>query len=170
MGAEVRVISRGIQKLERIDELYNGNVQTFTSSKERIEAEVPEADVVIGAVLITGAKAPKLVSRELVAKMKKGAVIVDVSIDQGGCIETSRPTTHDDPVYTVDGVIHYTVANMPGAYPKTSTIALTEKTLKYIRLLAEKGIDDALRTVPLKSALNTHKGEIMHSAVSASLL
>ncbi len=169
IGADVTVISRGSQKLERIDKLYNGNVRVFTLSQERLEQEVINTDVLIGAVLVTGAKAPKLVSRELVSRMIKGSVIVDVSVDQGGCVETTRPATHNDPVYSVDGVVHYTVANMPGAYPKTSTMALTSQTLKYIQLLAEKGINGASKTAPLKSAMNTSNGEIKHRAVSASL-
>jgi alanine dehydrogenase len=140
------------------------------SSAENIKIEVMDADVLIGAVLVTGAKAPRLVSKELVSKMHRGSVIVDVSVDQGGCIETTRPSTHDDPVYTVNGVVHYTVTNMPGAYPRTSTLALTGKTLEYIMMLAKIGIHDAVESgTPLKSALNIHNGAIMHSAVAASV-
>jgi alanine dehydrogenase len=126
--------------------------------------------MVIGAVLVTGAKAPVLVTRELVAKMKKGSVIVDVSVDQGGCIETSRPTTHNDPTYSVEGVTHYTVANMPGAYPRTSTLALTNSTIKYVRLLAKSGIENATKEdSPMKSALNTYQGRITHKAVAKAI-
>ncbi len=170
MGALVTVINRTVERLRHIDELYKGDVKTFTSEMENIESEAIKADVLIGAVLIAGARAPKLVSRELVSKMKKGSVIVDVSVDQGGCVETSRPTTHTDPVYSVSGVIHYCVANMPGAYPKTSTLALANKTLKYIKLLAGKGIEGATaEESPMRSALNTYKGRIMHKALAESM-
>lgn len=169
MGARVTVVNRTVEKLRPIDELYKGDVRTLPATKENIESEAIKADVLIGAVLIAGARAPRLVSRELVSKMKKGSVIVDVSVDQGGCIETSRPTTHADPVYSVSGVIHYCVANMPGAYPNTSTLALTNKTLKYIKLLAGKGIERAtLEESPLRSALNIYKGRIIHKALAGS--
>jgi alanine dehydrogenase len=170
MGAHVTVLNRGEKKLRIIDELYRGDVRTLRSTEENIEAEAVSADVVIGAVLIPGAKSPKLISRELISRMKKGAVIVDVSVDQGGCIETTKPTTHDNPVYAVDGVIHYTVANMPGAYPRTSTQALADKTIEYIKMLAETGIERAVMVDgPLKSALNTYKGNIMHEAVARAM-
>lgn len=170
MGARVTVINRGIEKLQHIDELFHGSVDTLPATEENIESEVLRADVVIGAVLVPGAKAPVLISRELVKRMKKGAVIVDVSVDQGGCVETTRPTTHNNPVYEVDGVIHYTVANMPGAYPRTSTLALTNRTLPYIKLLAKNGIENSSKEgSPLKSALNTYKGKIMHKAVAESM-
>ena len=169
MGADVTVINRGEEKLRRIRELYDGKVKTFASTKENIERELMDADAMIGAVLLTGAKAPRLVTKEQVSKMKKGSVIVDVSVDQGGCIETTRPTTHGNPVYVVDSVIHYAVANMPGAYPRTSTLALTHHTLDYIRLLAGMGIERAASEEgPLKSALNTYKGRIMYEAVARS--
>jgi alanine dehydrogenase len=169
MGARVTVIDRGIEKLKRINEIYHERVRAVISTKENIEAEVIEADILIGAVLVTGEKTPCLVSKELVSKMKKGAVIVDVSVDQGGCVETTKPTTHDNPVYTVDGVIHYAVANMPGAYPRTSTLALTGRTIEYIRLLAKTGIKSAAENVTLKTALNTYEGEIVHKAVAGSM-
>ncbi len=169
MGARVTVINRGIEKLKRINEIYHERVRAVISTKENIEAEVIEADILIGAVLVTGEKTPSLVSKELVSKMKKGAVIVDVSVDQGGCVETTKPTTHDNPVYTVDGVIHYAVANMPGAYPRTSTLALTGRTIEYIRLLAKTGIKSAAENVTLKTALNTYEGEIVHKAVAGSM-
>ncbi|MEN8262817.1 MAG: alanine dehydrogenase [Nitrospirota bacterium] len=166
MGAQVTVINRGIEKLKRVKEVYHERVRAVISTKENIEEEVINTDVLIGAVLVTGAKAPKLVTRELVSKMKKGSVIVDVSVDQGGCVETTKPATHDDPIYTVDGVIHYTVANMPGAYPRTSTLALTNRTIEYIRMLSGNGIEKSATTdTPLKSALNTYKGEIMYQAI-----
>ncbi len=170
MGAIVTVIDRGLDKLMRIKEIYHERVRAIVSTEQNIEAEALETDVLIGAVLVTGAKAPKLVTKELVSRMKKGSVIVDVSVDQGGCIETTRPTTHNDPVYEVDGVIHYTVANMPGAYPRTSTLALTNSTQKYIRMLAKNGIQkSAEEETILKSALNIYKGEIMYSAVADAL-
>jgi alanine dehydrogenase len=169
IGADVTVINRGEEKLRRIHELYDGKVKTLASTGGNIERELMKADALIGAVLLTGAKAPKLVTKEQVSTMKKGSVIVDVSVDQGGCIETTRPTTHGDPVYGVDGVIHYAVANMPGAYPRTSTIALTHHTLGYIKLLAGMGIERAASEEgPLKSALNTYKGRIMYEAVARS--
>jgi len=168
MGADVTVINRGERKLEEIDTLYKGKVRTVLSTAENIAAEALKTDILIGAVLVTGARAPKLVTKDLVSRMKKGSVIVDVSVDQGGCVETTKPTTHDDPVYTVDGVIHYTVANMPGAYPRTSTLALTGKTVEYVRLLAKQGVETSVRTEPLKSALNTYEGRITHKAVEAS--
>jgi alanine dehydrogenase len=170
MGARVIVLNKGMEKLQRIDELFGGSADTLPATKENIEAEVLKADVVIGAVLVSGAKTPKLVSKELVSRMKKGSVIVDVSVDQGGCFETTKPSTHDNPVYIVDGVIHYTVANMPGAYPKTSTLALTNRTLPYIKMLAKYGAEGAVKTSkPLRFALNTYKGKIMHEALAESI-
>jgi alanine dehydrogenase len=170
MGAKVTVINRGQEKLDRVNKLYSGEVKTLVSTKENIETEAMKADILIGAVLVTGAKAPTLLTKALVAKMKKGSVIVDVSVDQGGCIETSEPTTHDDPIYSVEGVTHYTVANMPGAYPKTSTIALTNSTIEYVRILAKSGIKNAIKEdSPLKSALNTYQGKITHKAVARAI-
>ena len=170
MGARVTVINRGVEKLKKVEELYKGDVKTLAATTENIQSEAIMADVLIGAVLIAGARAPKLVSRELVSKMKKGSVIVDVSVDQGGCVETSHPTTHADPVYSVSGIIHYCVANMPGAYPNTSTLALTGKTLKYIKLLAVDGIERATaESSPMRSALNTYKGRIMNKALAESM-
>ncbi|MBI5674593.1 MAG: alanine dehydrogenase [Nitrospirae bacterium] len=170
MGARVTILNRTIEKLRKIDELYKGDVKTLPSTIENIESETVKADALIGAVLIAGARAPRLVSRELVSKMKKGSVIVDVSVDQGGCIETSRPTTHAEPIYSVSGVIHYCVANMPGAYPKTATLALTGKTLKYIKLLADEGIEGSTAEGhPIRSALNTYKGRIMNKALAESM-
>lgn len=170
MGARITVINRGAEKLKKIDALYHGKVKTLAATKDHIESEVLASDVLIGAVYVTGARTPKLVSRNLVSRMKKGSVIIDVSVDQGGCIETSRPTTHNDPVYVVDGIIHYSVTNMPGAYPRTSTLALTERTIGYISTLAASGTDQAIAgNSPLRSALNTHKGEIMNPAVAESI-
>lgn len=170
MGARVTILNRGVEKLRQVDALYKGDVKTLPATIENIELEAIKADVLIGAVLIAGARAPRLVSKELVSRMKKGSVIVDVSVDQGGCIETSRSTTHAAPVYSVSGVIHYCVANMPGAYPNTSTLALTNMTLKYIKLLAGKGIDGAIaEDSPMRSASNTYKGRITHKALAESL-
>jgi alanine dehydrogenase len=166
MGARVAVINRRIEKLKHIDELFHGIVDTLPATRENIESEVLKADIVIGAVLVPGAKTPVLVSRKLVSRMKKGAVVVDVAVDQGGCVETTKPTTHNNPVYIVDGVIHYAVANMPGAYPRTSTLALTNRTLSYIKILAKDGIESSIeKDNPLKSALNTYKGKIIHKAL-----
>ncbi|MDP3296494.1 MAG: alanine dehydrogenase [Thermodesulfovibrionia bacterium] len=169
MGANITVINRGMDKLKVIDELYNGKVKTLAATEKNIGAEVLNADVVIGAVLITGAITPKLISRALVSKMKKGSVIVDVAVDQGGCVETTMPTTHSNPVYIVDGVVHYAVVNMPGAYPRTSTLALTNRTLPYIKILAKTGIENAIKgNEPLRTALNIYKGKIMHNALAES--
>lgn len=170
MGAQVTVINRGAEKLKQIDEMYKGHVKTLPATAENIETETIRADVLIGAVYVTGSKTPKLISKELVSKMKKGAVIVDVSVDQGGCIETTRPATHNNPIYTVDGVVHYTVANMPGAYPRSSTLALTAATIEYIKILADNGLDLSVKAGhPLRTALNTCRGKIVHKAVAEAL-
>lgn len=170
LGMDTTVMNRGIEKLQKIDELFQGRVKTLPAERSFIENILRDTDLVIGAALVPGGKTPVLVTKDMLPVMKKGAVIVDVSIDQGGCIETSRPTTHDDPVYTVGGVIHYSVANMPGAYPRTSTLALTNATLPYIRLLANKGILSALRENPeLGSGLNAAEGKIIHPGLAASL-
>jgi alanine dehydrogenase len=140
------------------------------STTEAIEALVVEADLVIGAVLVAGAAAPKLVTREMVGRMKPGAVLVDISIDQGGCFETSRPTTHAEPTFVVDGVLHYCVTNMPGAVPRTSTFALTNATLPYVKALAAQGTARALAAdVNLARGLNVHSGDIVHEAVARDL-
>lgn len=169
MGATVTVINRGEEKRKRIDNMYEGKIKTLASTPENITSEALKADMLIGAVYVTGARAPILVSADLVSNMRKGSVIVDVAVDQGGCVETTKPMTHNNPIYEVDGVIHYTVANMPGAYPRTSTLALTSQTIKYVRMLANYGIEkSAENDTPLKSALNTYKGEIKHHAVAES--
>ncbi|MEW6117976.1 MAG: alanine dehydrogenase [Nitrospirota bacterium] len=170
LGMSTTVINRGTERLQRLDELHRGMISTLPSEPYVIREEIKSADVIIGAVLIPGGRAPVLITREMLRTMKKGSVIVDVSIDQGGCVETSRPTTHDNPVYEVDGIIHYTVANMPGAYPRTSTLALTNATFPYVRMLAKNGIDWAVREdSPLRSALNTFHGEITHKTLADSL-
>jgi len=168
IGMDTVVLNRGVERLQRLEELYPGKVRTVVLTDAALREELREADLVIGAVLVTGGKTPELITRELLGTMRRGAVLVDVSIDQGGIAATSRPTTHDDPVYEVDGVIHYTVANMPGAYPRTSTLALTNATLPYI-VLAGRGIDKGVeRSRELASALNVRDGEIVHEGVAAA--
>src|SRR5438128_2074120 len=165
MGADVWVLDRNTEVLRALWRQFGRPLNTVFSTREAIERHVTSADLVIGGVLIPGASAPKLVSAELVRSMKKGAVVVDVAIDQGGCFETSRPTTHAEPTYVVDGVTHYCVANMPGAVPRTSTFALTNATLPYVRALDDLGWQAALKRDPgLASGLNVHPGEITHDA------
>jgi alanine dehydrogenase len=168
LGAEVTVLDRSLTRLRELDDLFAGRLKTRFSTREAIEEEIASADVVVGAVLVPGAAAPKLVSRAQLAGMKPLAVLVDVAIDQGGCFETSHPTTHRDPTYTVDGIIHYCVANMPGAVPLTSSHALNNATLPFGLALADKGME-ALRDPHLRAGLNIHAGEVMHPAVAASL-
>jgi alanine dehydrogenase len=167
IGMDVMVLNRGSEKLQKIDELYRGSVKTLPLTETIISREIIDADIVIGAVLVPGGKTPLLISRDMIRAMKKGSVIVDVSIDQGGCAATSRPTTHDSPVYEVDGIIHYTVANMPGAFPRTSTMALTNATLPFITMFANMGIQKAVMDTTLRTALNTHDGDIRHPALAA---
>src|SRR6186997_1005508 len=169
LGADVSIIDRSLPRLRQLDELFEGRVRTLASTMDIVETEVLAADVVIGAVLVAGASAPKLVTRDMLAHMKRGAVLVDVSIDQGGCFETSRPTTHDNPTFDVDGIIHYCVANMPGAVPVTSTFALTNATLPYAIALADHGLDALRKNKHLAKGLNVLRGEITHPAVAASL-
>ena len=167
LGASVVMLDRSFKNLKYIDDIYYGRITTLALNEHSIEKEVLSSDIVIGAVLIPGAKAPFLVKKGLISKMKKGSVIVDVSIDQGGCIETSRPTTHSNPVYEVDGVIHYCVANMPGAFPRTSTFALTNVTIPYIVELADLGWQKAIeedRT--LAKGLNIVAGNVAHPGVA----
>ena len=167
MGADVCVFDRDIDRLRQIDLFYGNRVRTFYSDSLLIEQEVSEADVVIGAVLLPGGAAPKLVTREMIKKMKSGAVVVDVAIDQGGCFETSRPTTHADPTFMVDGVLHYCVANMPGAVARTSTFALTNATYPYIEALANRGVVNALSIDHhLRNGLSVHKGVLTSKPVA----
>ncbi len=169
LGMETVVINKTIDRLQKLDELFRGRVRTMTSTAHAITAEIRDADIVICAVLIPGGRTPVLISREMLGTMRKGSVIIDIAVDQGGCVETSRPTTHDDPIYTVDGIIHYAVANMPGAYPRTSTMALTNVTLPYVKALAGMGIEKALREdAVIRSGLNTHDGKIAHKTVAES--
>jgi alanine dehydrogenase len=169
LGAEVTILDRSIGRLRELDELFEGRVRTRFSTIDSVEEEVFAADVVIGAVLVPGASAPKLVSRSMLGAMRKGSVIVDVAIDQGGCFETSRATTHADPTYEVDGVIHYCVANMPGAVPLTSSQALNNATLPFGLALADKGFAAVLENPHLRAGLNVHRGRLTCAAVAESL-
>ncbi len=167
IGMQTVVLNRGAAKLRAIDEHYQGAIATLPLTAANIEREIQTADMVIGALLVPGGRTPVLITRTMLRTMKPGAVIVDVSVDQGGCAETTVPRTHDDPVYAVDGVQHYTVANMPGAYPRTSTYALTNATLPWILTLAKYGVDKALGEFPaLKKSLNLRDGKIVNEAVA----
>lgn len=167
LGARVVMLNRNFQNLRYIDDIHDGRIMTLSLNEHNIEESVLSSDIVIGAVLIPGSKAPFLISRDLVGKMRKGSVIVDVSIDQGGCTETSRPTTHSDPVYSVDGVVHYCVANMPGAFPYTSTIALAGVTLPYIIKLANLGWRRAVKEDPaLAKGVNIAEGRVTYAGVA----
>jgi alanine dehydrogenase len=167
LGAQVTILERSVDRMRHLEEILSGRVSLLMSSSLQIEESLKEADLVIGAVLIPGALAPKLVTREMLGSMKEGSVLVDVAIDQGGCAETSRPTTHDDPVYTVEGVIHYCVANMPGAVPITSTRALTNVTLPYVEAIADHGVVEAIRQDPaLARGVNVLAGRVTYEAVA----
>jgi alanine dehydrogenase len=167
LGANVTILERSIDRMRHLDEILSGRVSLVMSSTLQIEESVQDADVVIGAVLIPGALAPKLVTREMVSAMKEGAVLADVAIDQGGCSETSRPTTHSEPVYTAEGVTHYCVANMPGAVPITSTKALTNATLPYVEAIADHGLADAVaRDRSLARGVNVLDGRVTYEAVA----
>jgi alanine dehydrogenase len=170
MQADVFVFDRSIDRLRELEVAFSGRASTVYSSTLAIEEMLPAADLIIGAVLIHGGRAPHVVTREDLKLMKRHAVLVDVSIDQGGCFETSRPTTHSNPTYEVDGITHYCVTNMPGAVPITSTYALTNATLPYVIELAELGVDEALaRNESLRHGLNVRAGEITHPAVAEAL-
>jgi alanine dehydrogenase len=171
LGANVVIIDRSADRLRYLDDVFQGRLRTLMSNPYNIASAVQKADLLIGAVLIPGARAPKLVTEEMVKQMKTGAVIVDVAVDQGGSIETvDRVTTHSDPVYIKHGVIHYAVANMPGAVPRTSTLALTNVTLSYASELARKGVLEALRTHPeLRLGVNTFRGHVTHAAVAGAI-
>ncbi|HVS85078.1 MAG TPA: alanine dehydrogenase [Gaiellaceae bacterium] len=167
LGAQVTILDRSIDRMRYLDEILSGRVSTVMSSTLQIESSIADADVVIGAVLVPGARAPKLVTREMLGVMKKGSVIVDVAIDQGGCVETARATTHSDPVYEVDGVVHYCVANMPGGVPITSTKALTNATLPYVEAIADRGLADAVARDPaLALGVNVLDGKITYAPVA----
>jgi alanine dehydrogenase len=167
LGAQVTILERSVDRMRHLEEVLSGRVSLVMSSSLQIEESIGEADVVIGAVLIPGALAPKLITREMLATMKDGAVLCDVAIDQGGCAETSRPTTHSDPVYVVDGVTHYCVANMPGAVPITSTKALTNATLPYVEAIADYGLAEAVARDPaLARGVNVLDGHVTYEAVA----
>jgi alanine dehydrogenase len=170
LGADVTILDRSVPRLRELGDLFGGRVRTLYSTKQAIDQLVPEADLVVGAVLVAGAAAPKLVKEEHVREMRPGSVLVDISIDQGGCFETSRPTTHAEPTYIVDEVVHYCVTNMPGAVPRTSTFALTNVTLPFVKALANLGWREALsRDRHLANGLNVHAGQVTHEAVARDL-
>jgi alanine dehydrogenase len=170
MGAEVTVLDVNLDRLTYLDDIFQGRITTLMSDSLNISKAVCESDLVVGGVLIPGAKAPKLVSKELIKEMSKGAVVVDVAVDQGGCIETIKATTHDNPTYEVSGVVHYGVANMPGAVPMTSTFALTNATRPYGRKIADMGLEQAILSDPaLAKGLNTYGGHVTYKAVADDL-
>ena len=167
MGAKVTLLDLNLNRLRELDDVFNGKLFTLASNSYNIERAVAEADLLIGGVLIPGAAAPKIVTKAMVAKMKKGAVIVDVAIDQGGCIETAHPTTHSDPSYLVNGVVHYCVTNMPAAVPNTSTLALTNATFPYVMHLAKVGAKEAIRAnAGIAEGVNTYDGHLTYKAVA----
>jgi alanine dehydrogenase len=170
LGASVTILDRSMPRLRQLDDIWGGRVRTVYSTVDAVDELTREADLVVGAVLVAGAAAPKLVTKENVKNMHAGAVMVDISIDQGGCFETSRPTTHAEPTYEVDGVVHYCVTNMPGAVPRTSTFALTNATLPFVKNLANLGWREALARDPhLANGLNVHAGQVNHEAVAHDL-
>jgi len=169
MGARVTLLDLNLNRLRELDDIFSGKLNTLYSNSYNLERAVAEADLLIGGVLIPGAAAPKIVTKAMVAKMKKGAVIVDVAIDQGGCIETARPTTHSDPSYLVDGVVHYCVTNMPAAVPNTSTLALTNATFPYVLKLAKLGANAAIQSDPgIAEGVNTFSGSLTYQAVATA--
>jgi len=170
MGMEVLVMNKTRDRLKAIDDLFQGRIETLPLTPRNAEQEVRSADIVIGAVLVPGGRTPVFITRKMLGTMRPGSVIVDVSVDQGGCCETSRPTTHADPVFIVDGIVHYCVANMPGAYPRTSTLALTNATLPYLKELATRGVEKAIEADPvIASAVNTWRGEIRNKALAQAM-
>ena len=169
MGAHVTIIDKNLNRLRQLDDIFNGMVVTLASNRFTIAETLRLTDLVIGSVLIPGAAAPKLVRRDMIAAMRRGSVAVDVAIDQGGCFETSRPTTHTDPIYFVDNVLHYCVSNMPAAVPHTSTFGLTNATFPYLRELADKGLEAACAAHPgLAEGVNTYRGQVTYKAVAES--
>lgn len=169
MGAKVTIVDLNLHRLRELDDIFGGRVFTLASNAHNVSHAVEEADLVIGGVLIPGAAAPKIVTRAMVSRMKQGAVIVDVAIDQGGCIETSRPTTHSDPAYSEYGVVHYCVTNMPAAVPNTSTLALTHATFPYVMKLAQHGVEASIRcSRDIREGINTYKGVLTCGAVAES--
>jgi alanine dehydrogenase len=170
LGADVLIVDVNLERLRYLEDLFQGHVHTLTSTRHNVALAVAEADLLIGAVLVVGARAPVLVTREMLRAMRPGSVLVDVAIDQGGCVETSKPTSHSDPVYVEDGVIHYCVPNMPGAVSRTSTFALSNATLPYVLAIANKGVRRALEDDPaLAKGLNVCRGKVTCKAVADSL-
>ena len=170
LGAQVTVMDINTKRLGYLDDIFRGGITTLFSNRTNIERSLPEADLLVGAVLIPGAKAPHLVKRADLKMMKAGALIVDVAVDQGGCVETTEPRTYDDPTYVVEGVLHYTVANMPGAVPVTATAALVNQTTRYGLLVAEAGIDGAIeKSAAVKRGMNTYRGRCVHAGVAEAL-
>lgn len=170
LGAEVTILDVNHARLEYLDDVFQGRIQTLYSNRQNIEKAVEESDLVVGAVLLAGHKAPTLVTKEMVSRMSPGSVVVDVAVDQGGCIETCRPTSHTEPTYEIDGVIHYCVPNMPGVVARTSTYALTNATFKYCSMLAQMGVEDAIAKDPaLFKGLNTYGGHITYEPVAKDL-
>ncbi len=169
MGAQVTILDRSQPRLQYLDDMFQGRVATIYSTQDAVERYALEADLVVGAVLIPGASAPKLISRDLISRMKRGAVLVDVAIDQGGCFETSKATTHQDPTYVIDDVVHYCVANMPGGVARTSTMALTNATLPYALQIADHGLDALRLDEHLRNGLNVHAGHVTYEAVATAL-
>ncbi|MBI9078603.1 MAG: alanine dehydrogenase [Pseudodesulfovibrio sp.] len=169
MGARCIILDLSHKRLQYLDDIFQGRLTTMASTEPNIRAVLKQADLVVGAVLVPGAKAPKLVSREMLSTMKEGSVIVDVAVDQGGCVETIKATTHDDPIYVVDGVVHYGVANMPGAVPRTSTFALVNQTLPYAMRIAREGMDALKKDPGLALGLNTFEGKLTCPAVGEAL-
>jgi alanine dehydrogenase len=168
LGARVTILDTNLDRLRYLDDVFRGQVNTLASNKAHLEEACRHADLLIGGVLIPGASAPKLVTRAMVSGMKPGSVIVDVAIDQGGCVETAHATTHSNPTYVVDGVTHYCVANMPGAVPRTSTIALNNATLPYTRRIANQGFEKAIQDPGFAEGVNVYKGQITYKAVAES--
>ena len=167
MGAEVTIVDNNLDRLEYLEDIFLGRAQTLYSTQHEIAEQCMQSDLVIGAVLIAGARAPRLVTREILKKMEKGSVIVDVAVDQGGCVETMKITTHENPTFEVEGITHYGVANMPGAVPRTSTFALNHATFPYLKKLADLGFVEAVRhDAPLTKGVNTHKGHVTYQAVA----
>ena len=170
LGADVTCIDLNTKRLAEMDDLFDNRITTLFSNEQNIEEAVKNSDLVIGAVLVPGAKAPKLVTREMISMMEPGSVVVDIAVDQGGCIETCKPTTHENPTFVVDDVIHYCVANMPGAVPKTSTFALTNVTLRYARMIASMGVEKAMaQDHALSLGLNIYKGDLVYEQVAKDL-
>ncbi len=168
LGADVTAIDLSHKRLAYLDDIFENRITTLYSNPYNIEECVIQSDLVIGAVLVAGAKAPKLVTRNMISKMEKGSVVIDIAVDQGGCIETCKPTTHENPTFVVDGVIHYCVANMPGAVARTSTFALTNNTIQYARIIANLGLDDAIaQDHRLLKGVNTYKGQLVYEQIAS---